>query len=330
MLNSKIVRIVFALSSIACLFNSFQANALQQKLRSFKFQTLHSQHHVRILRSAHILEARSKDDENFIPPPPPPTGRGEWADWDSDSYVEEPYEGEVAEEAEVDEETNVLSKGFDSFIAEKSGQWSPLSSGSKKGENQGMSASDNWPGWSEEAPYFDEDDTQDDEGNWGRSEGADKPGFGAVSGSSDLWTRQTPAEIPKQIISTSSSGSSSSSDVPPLLSAAAGVVTAAASVVSVATAVADAIIPPQPIPVMPVSVYGGSSTNTGSGSSDTLTVVLEMNRQFATMDTKNLLVQSSNERKIDQLTRDVSELKKLLYFIIGSIAVIVLKLLFNA
>ena len=236
--------------------------------------------------SSLVLKASKKDDDVILPP----VGKGEWADWDSDSFVEEPYEADE-EETEDEEDAVVLSKGFDSIIAAKlspsdSGQWSPLSTGNK-GESQGMSAADNWPGWSEEAPYFDEDDTQDDEGNWGRAEGADRPGYGAVSGSSDLWTRQTPAE------------ESSSPKVPE-------VGTASPVEPSVSTPTSQSI--PR---------FQRTDTMDGS-SSDTLTLILEMNRQFAAMDAKMTQAQINSDRKIDQLTADLSELRRYLEFIVAT------------
>jgi hypothetical protein len=283
-----------------------------------------------------VLCASSDEKDNSIPPPPPSIGRGEWADWDTDGYVEEPYETEDEpeddriptydefkkanevknEKAEAEHEDDRIPS-YDEFkkanevknekpvspvefkIIDQptSGQWSPLSTG-KKGEPMGMSASDNWgDGWSEDAAYFDEDDTQDDEGNWGRSEGSDKPGYGAVSGSSDLWTRQTPDEVV------------------PAVAAVTAVIPSAAAVVSVASAAAAE-----------GSAISSTATPTGS---DALTVVLEMNRQFAHMDSKLSAVQSSYERKIDQLLAEVSELKRWLGFIGGSLAVVLLKLLLS-
>ena len=261
-----------------------------------------------------VLSASSNEGDNFIPPPPPSTGRGEWADWDTDGYVEEPYEAddeaeddripsydEFKKANEVKNEKAVSPIELKIINQATSGQWSPLSTG-KKGEPMGMSASDNWgDGWSEDAAYFDEDDTQDDEGNWGRSEGSDKPGYGAVSGSSDLWTRQTPDEVVPVVAA-----------VTAVIPAAA----AAAAVVSVASASAASTPPainPTPAP-------------TGS---DALTVVLELNRQFAHMDSKLSTVQSTYERKIDQLLAEVSELKRWLGVIGGSLAVVLLKLLLS-
>ena len=236
--------------------------------------------------STFVSNASKKDDDIILPP----VGKGEWADWDSDSYVEEPYEADE-EETEDEEDAVVLSKGFDAIIGAKlspsdSGQWSPLSTGNK-GESQGMSAADNWPGWSEEAPYFDEDDTQDDEGNWGRAEGADRPGYGAVSGSSDLWTRQTPAEEP------------SYPKVPEA-------VTATAVVPSASTSTSQSIPHLQ------------KADTTDGSRSDTLTLILEMNRQFAAMDAKMTQAQINSDRKIDQLTADLSELRRYLDFIIAT------------
>ena len=231
--------------------------------------------HLRVLNLARAtsklssvaIYASSKDDDIIIPP----IGKGEWADWDSDSFVEEPYEADE-EEIEEAEDAVVLSKEFDSvkLVPTESGQWSPLSTG----KSQGMSAADNWPGWSEEAPYFDEDDTQDDEGNWGRAEGTDRPGYGAVSGSSDLWTRQTPAEEPGNFK-------------------------------KVPVAAAPTVAPP-------ASTSSHSSISQSIPTSDALILVLEMNRQFAAMEAKMTQAQINSDRRIDKLTDDIRELKELL------------------
>jgi hypothetical protein len=254
---------------------------------------------VGCFRSSVRLQA-DKEDDNFVPPPPP-NSKGEWSDWDTESYVEEPYEEDKGEEVK-----EVTFKGVEAAVSENpisSGQWSPLVTGNKKeGEPQGMSASDNWAGWSEEPPYFDEDDVEDDEGNWGRA-GEDKPGFGAVSGSSDLWTRQTPS-VP-------------SVQVPPVQTPAVQIPsTPTESVAAVSTSAA---------------VQQSGIVNTGA---DTLTIVLEMNRQFTALDTKTTLSQSINEikattteKKVDVLVTEVGELRRLLTFTVGALAVLVLKTL---
>jgi hypothetical protein len=290
----------------------------------------------------------NKPDDTDIPPPPPPTGKGEWADWDTDEYIEEPYESEEGDSSDdkvpsFAEFGALIPKSISSFVdddkripsyeeelqlrkdaaaakliitptaaaavAVSSGQWSPLSSG-KKGEPMGMSASDNWAGWSEDAPYFDEDDSQDDEGNWGRSEGADRPGYGAVSGSSDLWTRQTPAETPSGVSAKSVTADIQSQH-------------AAVSAASITAA----------LPVTEVAITDVSSSSTSSSSSskgDALTVVLEMNRQFSNLDLKMTAADSNNERRIGNLMSEIQGLKKIITFLIGIVATVLIKLLWPA
>ena len=286
------------------------------------------------------LRLGDKSDDNKIPP----IGKGEWADWDTDEYIEEPYEPENGDDDDdkvpsfakfgashakstvVDDDKRIptyeeeLQLRKDAAAAKlviapaTSGQWSPLSSG-KKGEPMGMSASDNWAGWSEDAPYFDEDDSQDDEGNWGRSEGADRPGYGAVSGSSDLWTRQTPVAIPSVVSQKS--------------------VTAAIQPEHAATSAAT-ITPAQPhsepiiTDVSSSTSSSTSSTSSSSGKADTLTVVLEMNRQFSNLDLKMTLAESNNERRIGNLMSEMQGLKKIIVFLIGTVVAVLLKFLWAA
>mmetsp|Transcript_10400 Transcript_10400/g.10026 ORF Transcript_10400/g.10026 Transcript_10400/m.10026 type:complete len:297 (-) Transcript_10400:64-954(-) len=281
--------------TIVCIFSFSNSFKFLQPI-GLRSNQICSPKTVGYFRSSVRLQA-DKEDENFIPPPPP-NSKGEWSDWDTESYVEEPYEEDKEETLQGAEDKEVTLQGAEAAISENpisSGQWSPLNTGNKKeGEPQGMSASDNWAGWSEEPPYFDEDDVEDDEGNWGRAS-EDKPGFGAVSGSSDLWTRQTPdVQIPT---------------------------TPAAQMPSTST------------PTQTVAAVSTSAPVQQSGA-DTLTVVLEMNRQFAALDTKTTSSQSISEnkatiteKKVDVLVTEVGELRRLLTFTLGALAVLTLKTL---
>lgn len=284
---------------VCCIFSFSNSFKFLQPI-GLKPNQVSSSKTVGCFRPSLRLQADQENENDKFVPPPPTGSKGEWADWDTESYVEEPYEEEK-------EDNEVTFQKVEAAISENpvsSGQWSPLVTGNKKeGEPQGMSASDNWAGWSEEPPYFDEDDVEDDEGNWGRA-GADKPGFGAVSGSSDLWTRQTPSvpSVPTPTVQTHSV------QIPS---------TPTESVAAVSTGGAA-----------PVQQ---STLNTGP---DTLTIVLEMNRQFATLDTKTTLSQSINEikattteKKVDALVTEVGELRRLLTFTVGALAVLVLKTL---
>lgn len=283
------------------------------------------------------LHASGKDNIDAAAPPPPANGRGEWADWDTDGYVEEPYETDEVQDdrfpsipiqipvpvvrlnAVAEDDARIPSyEEFKKITAkviipeQQSGQWSPLSNG-KKGEPMGMSASDNWAGWSEDAAYFDEDDSQDDEGNWGRSEGADKPGYGAVSGSSDLWTRQTPTVAALKSVTVSN----------PSVSTATPSITIPTSVSSTPTPSSTSL------PVIAAATSKSVDSKSDFLSSTSLTVVLEMNRQFANLDLKMVTQQSNYERKIDILVEEIGDLKKWLGFVGGSLLVVLLKFILN-
>ena len=332
-----------------CIFGSCNSFSLKP-IRGLSGLVKGSQYHQRIYLSQEKADGdnsgfrlNNKPDDTDTPPPPPPTGKGEWADWDTDEYIEEPYESEEGDSSDDKEPSfaefgALIAKSTSSFldddkripsyeeelqlrkdaaaakliitpaaaaVAVSSGQWSPLSSG-KKGEPMGMSASDNWAGWSEDAPYFDEDDSQDDEGNWGRSEGADRPGYGAVSGSSDLWTRQTPVETP------SVSAKSVTADIQ---SQHADVSTA-----SITAA----------LPVIEAVITDVSSSSSSSSKGDALTVVLEMNRQFSNLDLKMTTADSNNERRIGNLMSEIQGLKKIITLLIGIVATVLFKLLWPA
>lgn len=211
-------------------------------------------------------------------------------------------------------------------------------------KQQGMSASDNWgPTWSEEPPYFDEDDSQDDEGNWGRAKsdggggmgggsgggGIDKPGYGAVSGSSDLWTRQTPADLSLKFFT--------------------GGFPTTASVTTTnnnndAAAVANSnnfhnhgknnmkSDFPSPAPtITPAQNAVGTTTQLVSETqqlqshSQSLTIVLEMNRQFASLDTKMMDGQNRSDRKVDSLMKEIRWLNRWLGLAVGGLIVVLLK-----
>jgi hypothetical protein len=334
-----------------CLFGYCNSFSLKP-IRGLSGLVKGSYYHQRTYRSQEKADGDNsgfrlnKPDDADIPPPPPPTGKGEWADWDTDEYIEEPYESEDGDSSDdkvpsFAEFGALIAKSTSSFVdddkripsyeeelqlrkdaaaakliivppaavAVSSGQWSPLSSG-KKGEPMGMSASDNWAGWSEDAPYFDEDDSQDDEGNWGRSEGADRPGYGAVSGSSDLWTRQTPVEIPSVV-----SAKSVTADIK--------LQHAAVSTASIAAAlpITEAVI---------TDVSSTSSSGSSSSKGDALTVVLEMNRQFSNLDLKMTTADNNNERRIGNLMSEIQDLKKIVTFLIGIVATVLIKLLWSA
>lgn len=149
--------------------------------------------------------------------------QGEWADWENDAHVDDDYSStdddddgftytgtglldmmKYASAAVPPYQTTIPSSGLQTQLLAAN------SSGAVEGDVFSGSDSstinttttavltairdpDYWKGWSEEAPYFDEYDVQDDEGNWGRADESSSGGDPALPvfgrGSSDLWTR---------------------------------------------------------------------------------------------------------------------------------------------
>ena len=82
----------------------------------------------------------SNSDDKYVPPPPPVGTKGEWSDWENDNYVDEPSDD--------------LQEGDSADPFFSSGLSVPKAS-----------PSEFEAGWSEEPPYFDEDDQDDYEHN---------------------------------------------------------------------------------------------------------------------------------------------------------------------
>lgn len=133
--------------------------------------------------------------ENAERSPEVAPGHGEWPEWDQEASLDE-------ELYSYDEDNNSsanLSSGFMMEIStinagralvgnltskirdninnsdlQKSTTLPKSSSSIDPGDVPRRSSSlSDWKGWSEEPPYFDEDDVQDDEGNWGRKDKSD-------------------------------------------------------------------------------------------------------------------------------------------------------------
>jgi len=148
------------------------------------------------------------DRPDYVPPKGG-GGSGEWADWDSDSFVGDGDAFEPEQDVDVDVSAPAVAvedaeknKNKDEEVKadtteEKSfGQWSGSAAG-RWGEgdsfkNDGKSPSEQWEGWSEEPPYFDDDDILEDTNVEFASTSFSSRLVGKNSQSSDLWTRQTP------------------------------------------------------------------------------------------------------------------------------------------
>jgi hypothetical protein len=133
--------------------------------------------------------------------PPEGTGQGEWADWDNNSFYEDEYvQGDEEDEVSIPINSILLSASKMTTSSEDKKINGDMKSASDNESNDnGASSSSQSDQWSEEAPYFDEADVQDDEGNWGRSVG-NLP----TAGSSSVWMSRTEyaeAQIVKDAIS---------------------------------------------------------------------------------------------------------------------------------
>lgn len=94
--------------------------------------------HSKLIRF-NLSKLYSNSDDKYVLPPPPVGSKGEWDDWENDNYLEEPANMQEGD-------------GADPFFA--TGLSDPK-----------VSPSEFEAGWSEEPPYFDEDDQDDYEGN---------------------------------------------------------------------------------------------------------------------------------------------------------------------
>ena len=205
-------------------------------------------------------------------PPPPPGSRGEWDQWNGGgSKISSPS----------------------SSSSSSSSSWSPRN---QEIEETGKSASENWEGWSEDPPYFDEAEVTDDEGNKGFFD--DRPKILSL-GSSDLWSRVDRGALDEK--PASSTTTTTTTEVP-----------VASSEVSSQNR----------------GISGGHGLGGSGGSDFALQVVLEMNRQFTALDTKIAFAGDSRDRKVDQLVTEVADLKRLLTLVLGAVAVLVAKDIF--
>ena len=124
--------------------------------------------------------------------PAPSAGHGEWAEWDNEAYIDEVYEGDDDEEDDEgatiipQDLTTIDDKSINSFlIAFKAAPI--IDKTDKLNIPVVVKQEQNWEGWSEEPPYFDEDDsavTDEDLNSWRTETNIDKVSY---SGSCNLF-----------------------------------------------------------------------------------------------------------------------------------------------
>lgn len=202
--------------------------------------------------SSSIDEARGKGSQ------------GEWADWENDAHVDDDYSStdddddgysytgtglldmmKYASAAVPPYQATIPSSGLQTQLLAANSSGAVEGEVSSGGDSSSTTSTttaavptairdpDYWKGWSEEAPYFDEYDVQDDEGNWGRADESSSGGDPALPvfgrGSSDLWTRNTaPSSMstdePQRtsIIASSPAGPAASTQLKPAIESSDG------------------------------------------------------------------------------------------------------------
>ena len=149
--------------------------------------------------------------------------QGEWAEWENDAHVDDEYSSDTEDD---DDSYSYTGTGLldlmkyestaippdQTMILSSNLQTQPSAANSSVAVSGNVTSGsstitittaaepmirdpDYWKGWSEEAPYFDEYDVQDDEGNWGRADESSGGDTVFGRGSSDLWTRATPSPL---------------------------------------------------------------------------------------------------------------------------------------
>lgn len=176
--------------------------------------------------STSIRATQLDKESSSIDPTRGKGSQGEWAEWENDAHVDDDYSSDeddddysytgtgliemmkYASAAITPYQTTIPSSGLQIQPSAANSSVAVPGDVTSGGDSSSSTITtiaavpirgpDYWKGWSEEAPYFDEYDVQDDEGNWGRvadesSTGSSGPAILPVfgGGSSDLWTRYT-------------------------------------------------------------------------------------------------------------------------------------------
>ena len=82
---------------------------------------------------------------------------------------------------------------------------------------------------------------------------------------------------------------------------------------------------PSSSPFLPPTMTTGS---TSMNSDYALTVILEMNRQFTSLEAKNTLAAENKDRKLDVLVAEIADLKRYLGIAFAGMAVLIAKDIF--
>ncbi|KAJ1409657.1 hypothetical protein B484DRAFT_423311 [Ochromonadaceae sp. CCMP2298] len=212
---------------------------------------VHVQRFSSLVRSGRSRALWATDDQQPQPPPPERTsGTGEWADWENDAHVDDPWDPDEALDPSFGDSMFSMMKASMGVarggvadllerVEEQNGGWGNRTTTQTqastmvdvdveevgvgvRGKEQTVmwtreADSQDWSGWSEEAPYFDESDVQDDEGNWGRANDESVPKLatdgkfqpyssyggekGVSSQSSDLWASRAELAFPMSLLS---------------------------------------------------------------------------------------------------------------------------------
>ena len=96
------------------------------------------------------------------------------------------------------------------------------------------------------------------------------------------------------------------------------------TVTNVETTVTTSTGTMSPQPPMTVTAAGSSNVN----SDYALTVILEMNRQFASLEAKTASATENKDRKLDMLVAEVADLKRYMGFILVAFGVLIAKDIF--
>ena len=113
-------------------------------------------HRREVIYRNHKLHAK------FVPPPPPEGGKGEWNDWDNESFMDDEFD--VNESGSADPFFIPLIPTL-------------IMNGNNSSNVNNVERSQFEDSWSEEPPYFDEDDIDDyEEGKFTNSQSIDSGG----------------------------------------------------------------------------------------------------------------------------------------------------------
>ena len=264
--------------------------------------------------------------------PAPPAGQGEWAEWDNEAYIDEVYEGDDHEED--DEGATIIpqdlltidDKSINSFlIAFKAAPI--IDKTDKLNIPVVVRQEQNWEGWSEEPPYFDEDDsavTDEDLNSWRTETNIDKVSY---SGSSNLFPDRATLsgyndEIYKYSHDVHAPLSTGSPPVPPPIASSVPFKPPITHTTHVSTpplptlttTTSTTTIPLQPLAATPATPL--QSTSTGTSNTDLNQYLINKLNQYENKDilseilnNQETRISGSINRYSSQVQSDISNIK---------------------